>query len=368
MASPVLTVPRSRWSRADRRTTFFSPCLPAPAAFGLPARCASAASIKLSRTTILRPQPRWSRQSTMCGDGPIATTASSRIGPYRRRSHGRRQSPGKGSNRLSGRPGGTACSVSWPSHALAGEITIQGPGNELAAPDSHQRARTDAPFATPVISGVHDRPGGNLRLVNRRHRLGMSGQAGPAPIELRRIHRRQLHHRDMDVLAVVDQLGADRVGKATNGELRAAVSGPEVESTDSSARAYLYDRSLVARVHPFQSGQGAIYSPQIGHLRGTLVLFGFDIDKPCENGGHRVIDPDVDRAQFPFGPLGGSLDLPWIRKIYRNREPFRPPLLDLSAGIPKPIGITSQQRDGAPGLANSRSDSAPPRLLPPSQR
>ena len=121
----------------------------------------------------------------------------------------------------------------------------------------------------------------------------------------------------------------------------------------------MYDRSLVARVHPFQSGQGAIYSPQIGHLRGTLVLFGFDIDKPCENGGHRVIDPDVDRAQFPFGPLGGSLDLPWIRKIYRNREPFRPPLLDLSAGIPKPIGITSQQRDGAPGLANSRTTARP---------
>ena len=221
MASPVLTVPRSRWSRADRRTTFFSPCLPAPAAFGLPAHCASAASIKLSRTTILRPQPRWSRQSTMCGDGPIATTASSRIGPYRRRSHGRRSHLARARTDCRDVRAEPPVRSPGPPMALAGEITIQGPGNELAAPDSHQRARTDAPFATPVISGVHDRPGGNLRLVNRRHRLGMSGQAGPAPIELRRIHRRQLHHRDMDVLAVVDQLGADRVGKATNGELRA---------------------------------------------------------------------------------------------------------------------------------------------------
>ena len=62
----------------------------------------------------------------------------------------------------------------------------------------------------------YDRLGRDLGLEDRRHRLGVVRELRPAPVELRRVHGRQLHHRDPDAAAVVQQLRAHRVGEAAD--------------------------------------------------------------------------------------------------------------------------------------------------------
>ena len=68
-----------------------------------------------------------------------------------------------------------------------------------------------------------DRVGGDLRLVDRRHRLRLLRQLRPSPRELGRVEAREVNHRDVDVPAVVTNFGDDGLREALARMLRAAV-------------------------------------------------------------------------------------------------------------------------------------------------
>ena len=166
-----------------------------------------------------RTAPSGARSSTAAGCGRWDRWSNTPCAPWSRPS-----GPSRGWNRLSGRP--------WPSWlagllgvvAGAGQVPVQQRGSDPVGQDRGRGARPD-PVLPPagMIGGVQHAAGGHLGLVDRRHRLRVPGQPGAHPGELRRVHGRHLHDRDLDARALVQQLAAQRGGEPVDGVLRAAV-------------------------------------------------------------------------------------------------------------------------------------------------
>ena len=68
-----------------------------------------------------------------------------------------------------------------------------------------------------------DRLGRNLGLVDRRYRLRVVRELGAAPVELWGVDRRKLHHGQVNLLAVMNQFGAERIREARDGVFCAAI-------------------------------------------------------------------------------------------------------------------------------------------------
>ena len=97
------------------------------------------------------------------------------------------------------------------------------PGAELVGDQrAHCRAADPVLAALRVIRRVDHGLGGHLGLVDRRDGLGVVGRPGQPPGELRGVHRRHLHHRDVHVALVVQQLTAQRFVEALGRVLGAA--------------------------------------------------------------------------------------------------------------------------------------------------
>src|SRR5205807_1694543 len=82
------------------------------------------------------------------------------------------------------------------------EIPVGESWSKLVSDDRLQRAEADVELAPAMVCGPVDGFGRNFGLVDRRHRLWVISDPGAAPAELRRVHSRQLHHRDPDLAAV----------------------------------------------------------------------------------------------------------------------------------------------------------------------
>ncbi len=148
----------------------------------------------------------------------------------------------------------------------------------------------------------------NLWLEDRRHRHRVARHLAQAMVELRRIESRQLNHGRADARAAVTQLAAQRLLEPLDRVLGAAVRRLEGNPAVRQRRAHLDDRPAIARQHPLERGLGSPHRPQIGHPRGSLVFLGCDVVEEREHGRHRVVHPDVDRAEMIFDRRGGSPD------------------------------------------------------------
>src|SRR5215217_3760756 len=76
---------------------------------------------------------------------------------------------------LLGRPGGP-CGV-----------VVEHPGQHLVSLDHQPVPRSHDALPWSVARRSNDRSGGEFRWIDRRDRLGMSGNAAPAPLELRSV-------------------------------------------------------------------------------------------------------------------------------------------------------------------------------------
>src|ERR1051325_6980426 len=116
---------------------------------------------------------------------------------------------------------GLTCLLSFI--ASGGQIAIEQSRRQFVSKDCLERWAAHEHFAPSVMGRPDNRFGRKFRLKDRGHWLRMPGQAGLAPTELRRVERRHLNHRDMDVAAIMDQLGSQRISEAPNGVLGPAI-------------------------------------------------------------------------------------------------------------------------------------------------
>jgi hypothetical protein len=88
--------------------------------------------------------------------------------------------------------------------ALPRQIPIGKCRRNLVRRNRQGRRTADVPLATIVVCRPHNRVGRHFRLIDRRNWLRLTRQAAFHPAKLRRVQRRQLHHRDLHVAAVVE--------------------------------------------------------------------------------------------------------------------------------------------------------------------
>ncbi len=164
-------------------------------------------------------------------------------------------------------------------------------------------------------------------------------------IELGRVQRGQLDHR---------QLAAQRLVEALNRVLGAAVGALERNAAVGERQAHLDDRAPVARLHPLQRGHRPVDEAEIRHLGDAPELVGLDLVEGREHRDHRVVDPDVDRAELRLDAAGCVLELPCVAYVHLEHEPSPPGSLDLPFGT----------RERAPSPANATAERPTPEDAP----
>ena len=113
------------------------------------------------------------------------------------------------------------------------------------------------------------------------------------------------HDRDVDVAALVQQLGAERFVEAVFG---AAVGGLQWNRADTQRRAHLHDRAAVAGAHPAQRCHRAVHTTQVGDLGDAAELVRVDLVERHEYRREGVVDPHVDRPDLAFDTVGHRVD------------------------------------------------------------
>ena len=154
---------------------------------------------------------------------------------------------------------------------------------------------------------MDDRPRRHLRLVDRRHRLGTVAGLVQRPVELRRVHRRQVHHGQADVVAVVQDLRAQAVGEAAYRRLGAAIHRLQRHRAVGQRGAHVDDGAAAAAAHALECRHGAVHGAEIGHGGAALDLVRRQLGDRAEDGRHRVVDPHRDGPERLLDRLGGGL-------------------------------------------------------------
>src|SRR5437763_11307942 len=114
--------------------------------------------------------------------------------------------------------------VLWLTDLLRGiagpaEIPITKSWRELISLDHDNCRPADEELTAVVIGHPGDGISDHFRLVNRRYRLRLVGEAALHPAELRCVDGRELHHRDRDLAFLVDQLSTYGLREALDGML-----------------------------------------------------------------------------------------------------------------------------------------------------
>ena len=196
-----------------------------------------------------------------------------------------------------------------------------------------------------MLGGPHDRAGSDLRLVDRWDGLRPPSHVRAAPIELRRVHRGEMDLGDPDAALVVEQLGSHRLREPVNGMLRPAVSGLERNAAVRECGSDLHDDAVISRSHAAERRHRPVHGAQVRHVSDAPELVRLHPQERREHGRHRVVDPDIDRAQPRLDFLRCRLDLIRRRHIGRDGQRNATILIDVLGRGLQAVGPPSKQRD-----------------------
>ena len=199
-----------------------------------------------------------------------------------------------------------------------GKNAIAEPGQQHGANDRFQSRWPDPKFPRGLARGPEDFARDGLRLIDRGDGLHRFRQAAARPGELRRINGRQLHHRDANTAAVMFEFAAQRIRKAADGEFRSAIRRLQRDCSVTQGRADLHDGAAIAGAHALESRHGPVDLTEVSDLGHTTEFVGFNVADRREDGHHRVIDPNVDWAQFRLDPSGSRVERCHVGNIDRN--------------------------------------------------
>lgn len=120
--------------------------------------------------------------------------------------------------------------------------------------------------------------------------------------------------------AVMHQFCPDRVSESPYRVFGATIDRLQWDRSIGKGRADIYDRTPVALPHALQRRHCAVDLPEIGHCRRAAEFLGGDAVDRSEDGRHCVVDPDIDRTQFPFDTARCSLDRFGLSHIGDDRK------------------------------------------------
>src|SRR5215472_17028663 len=206
--------------------------------------------------------------------------------------------------------------------AVAGsdQIALEQPRCQLVGEDRYHGRQPDPDLALiGVECGLDNRARRHLWLEDRRHRLRPLAELVERPVELRRIDRRQMHHDEPDRTAVMDQLGADGIGKAAHRVFRAAIGRLQRDRPVGERRANIDDGAMVTLTHARQCCHRPVDLAEIGDFSGATKLLRSDPIDWRKYRRHRIVDPNIDRSQLGFDAGGGGLERVGIGDIRNDR-------------------------------------------------
>jgi hypothetical protein len=118
----------------------------------------------------------------------------------------------------------------------------------------------------------------------------------------------------------------------------------------------LHDRAAVARQHACQRRQRPVNDAKIGDVGDALVLVGRHLLHRREDAEHRVVHPDVDRAECVLHRCGGVLDRVGVGDVGLQDDRLTTGGLDVALCSLEPGTSARQQPDArtAPGKRNRR--------------
>lgn len=210
------------------------------------------------------------------------------------------------------------------SEAGLRRVAVLDRGCQPAADDRVVRRQADPQLPPRALRGVHDRLGGDLGLEDRRDRLRVLVQPPQTdPAELRRVQAGQVDDRQLDVRALVHELAAQRLVEPLDRVLGGAVGRLQRDAAPAQRRADLHDRPAVARAHHVQRGEVAVDAAEVRHLGDAPEVLRGGIAHLAQDGGHRVVDPDIDRAELALDAVRGLHDAIGGGDVERQDE--RPP-------------------------------------------
>ncbi len=241
---------------------------------------------------------------------------------------------------------------------MGGEVSVCKAGRDAVGHDGDHGRHADPDFAAVVKGGEHDRLGRHLGVVDRRHRLGAAAHFVERPVELRRVHRRQVDHAQFDRATVMDEFAAETVGKPLDRGFRAAIGRLQRHRAVGEGGADIDDGALIAPFHGAQGGHDTVHGAQVSRLGRALEFGRRDIRNRRENRRHRVVHPDIDRAQRGLDGIGGVVDGFGIGHVGRGDAGANPQRPQFGGGGFQPVAIAPDQTDVAAGVGELLRGSA----------
>ena len=168
-----------------------------------------------------------------------------------------------------------------------------------------------------------------------------------------------LYHREADGAILVDQLAANRLGKAFNGMFAGAVGALQRNRAEGQRRTDLDDRASVARPHLLQRAAGAVDGAQKGHFHDMAELVRRHLFKGAVHRHHRVVDPKIGRPELAFCGGGGGLDLVEVADVGGDGNRPSAKLLNFPLGRFEAIASPREQGDFRARSASSRAVARP---------
>ena len=111
-------------------------------------------------------------------------------------------------------------------------------------------------------------------------------------------------------------------------------------------RADLDDDAAVTRPHPPQRGERPVHRAEVGDFGHAPHLVRAQLADGREDGQHRVVDPDVDRAQLRLDGGRGCVDRLRVRDVEREDERTATEPVDLAPRGLEPVSPPREQAEG----------------------
>ena len=238
------------------------------------------------------------------------------------------------------------------------KIAVEDRRHQFVAEDRLVGRGSDDPFLARGMRRLPDRQRGDLGLVDRPHGLRPPPRMRPDPVELRRVHARQLDHRQPHLAVIGQQLDPNGIDEALNRMLGCAIGRLQRDPAIGERRSDEHDRARSLRNHVLQCSPRSVHLAHEGHVHHPAELLQAHVEKAREDAGEGIVHPDVDPSELLYRSVGGAAHRFGVGNVGRNDERLPAKLLDLACGGFEPFLAAGKKRHRAASASKLASGRA----------